>query len=228
VGARHGSCYSAPTGGGNSLGFTKTQCRRLPPFRNRLEHQSKAVFYRSHTRGVRSCARHRQRIASFPTIGRCDMQLNTVSSPSYNPERDAQAGKIALLVDPDPLLLAAGKLLLAGHYKSVRTACTCIDVCNLLPEEEPQFAVLSDRLGPFQLTAVAEYVWHRWPRTRTLLFGRTASSQIDRLSDGESDVGLSNMEFLAAIESYASKPDWTRIQIGSAHTTRTVARCPIV
>jgi hypothetical protein len=141
------------------------------------------------------------------------MQLNTSSRPSHCPEWDGQACKTALLVDPDPLLLEAGKLLLSGLCKSVQTARTCIDVWNLPPEEEPQFAVLSDRLGPFQLMAVAEYVWHRWPRARTLLLGRAASSQIDGLSDGESDVGLSNMEFLAAIDAYASKPDWTRMTI---------------
>lgn len=154
------------------------------------------------------------------------MQLNTVSKPSSNLERDAQAGKTALLVDPDPMLLEAGKLLLLGLCNSVQTARTCIDVWNLPPEEEPQFAVLSDRLGPFQLMAVAEYVWHRWPRARTLLIGRAASSQDDNHSDSESDVGLSNMELLAAIESYASKPDWTRIQIDPVYTTRTVAGHP--
>ena len=140
------------------------------------------------------------------------MQLTYVSERSDTPVRNRWVGKVALLVDPDPLLLEAGKLLLSGYCESVQTASTCYDVAELPHEDKPQIAVLSDRLGSFQLLAVAEYVRHRWPMTSILVVGRAASFLEDRLYDGVVAVGSSNLEFLAAIEKYAWSLDCVRIQ----------------
>jgi hypothetical protein len=103
-------------------------------------------------------------------------------------------------VDPDVLLLEAGRLLLSGGSASVLTACACVEVCRLPPEDKPQIAVLSERLGSFQLLAVAEYVRHRWPRARIFVVGRAALFLEDPLYDEAVAAGTGNLEFLAAIE----------------------------
>jgi hypothetical protein len=128
------------------------------------------------------------------------MRLASVAEYSIAPGRDGQFSKVVLLVDPDALLLEAGRLLLSGCSAAVLTACACVDVCRLPPEDEPQIAVLSERLGPFQLLAVAEYVRHRWPRARIFVAGRAALFLEDPLYDEAVAAGTSNLEFLAAIE----------------------------
>ena len=140
------------------------------------------------------------------------MQLTCVAEHNDPPVQNRWTGKVALLVDPDPLLLEAGKLLLSGYCESVQTASTCYDVAELPHEDKPQVAILSDRLGSFQLVAVAEYVRHRWPLASILVVDRAASFLDDHLYDGVVGVGSSNLEFLAAIDRYAQSPDCVRIE----------------
>ena len=106
---------------------------------------------------------------------------------NVTPVPNRWTGKVALLVDPDPLLLETGRLLLSVYCESVQTASTCYDVAELPHEEKPQVAILSDRLGSFQLVAVAEYVRHRWPSASILVVGRAAARgrpERDRASSG--------------------------------------------
>jgi len=140
------------------------------------------------------------------------MQLTCVAEHKDPSVQNRWTGKVALLVDPDPVLLEAGKLLLSGYCESVQTASTCYDVAEMPHEEKPQVAVLSDRLGSFQLLAVAEYVRHRWPLANILVVGRAASFLDEHLYDRVEGVGSSNLEFLAAIDKYAKSPDYVRIE----------------
>jgi hypothetical protein len=118
--------------------------------------------------------------------------------PLAFPHPPAQA--VALLVDPDPLLLEAGKRLLYGSSISVQTACACVDVSRLPLDDEPQIAVLSERLGSFQLLAVAEYIRHRWPHAKIAVAGRANLFLEDHLYDEAFAEGSSNLDFLAAVE----------------------------
>ena len=135
------------------------------------------------------------------------MQLTSVPEHCVLAFPNRPEGKTALLVDPDPLLLEAGKLLLAEICGSVQTACACVDVSRLALDDDPQIAVLSERLGAFQLLAVAEYVRHRWPLARILVVGRAALFLDDPLYDEAIAGGSSNLDFLAAVERCARGVD---------------------
>ncbi len=140
------------------------------------------------------------------------MQLIGTFERFDHPRPAPPVGKVVLLVDPDRLLLEAGKLLLSGLSELVQTASTCLDVSTLPPDQAPQIVVLSERLGPFQLVAVAEYVRHRWPRARIFVVGRPDSFLKPHLYDEVLDLGPSNLDFLAAIEECIRTPEWRGMQ----------------
>ena len=139
------------------------------------------------------------------------MQLTRISEHGAVPSIDQPEQKIVLVVDPDSLVLEAGKLLLSDTFESVQTACTCFDVSRLTPEHDPEIAFLSDRLGPFQVEAIAECVGNRWPRARILVVGGSAPIVEAEFSDEVVAAVASNLEFLAALEECAQSPDRARV-----------------
>ena len=147
------------------------------------------------------------------------MQL-TRKSPLYIASLlDGVAGKIALLVDPDPDLLETRKLLLSGCSDSVLTACTFGDVFDLQHGDEPHIAILGEALGPIQLPAVAVFIRHQWPRTRILVVGQAASFLEDQLYDENVTGRFGPEEFLAAVER-CRKPTVEQKEAGGMKGTR--------
>ncbi len=134
------------------------------------------------------------------------MQLTRIPTHCIAPRLDRFAGKATLLVDPDPVLLEAKKLLLSGSCSSVHTARTPVEVFNMQPEDEPQIAVFSDALGSFQLEAVAEYVRHRWPRARILVVGQAAPYLNDQLYDETVTADFNPTEMHTAVQSRSHNP----------------------
>lgn len=141
------------------------------------------------------------------------MQLTAIQGHGAGASPRQPARKFTLLVDPDPMILEAGRLLLSGSRRLVQTAGTCVEVSKLPPEDEPQIAFLSDRLGSFQLRAVAEYVRHRWPAARIVVVGRAASFLEDYLYDEDVGAWPSNLDFLAAVEECVQSPERGRVRM---------------
>ena len=106
----------------------------------------------------------------------------------------------ALLVDPDPFALADRSRLLMRTCKDVYAVTSPRVIYELQPPEEPFLAVLASALGAFHLQAVAEYVRHRWPRSRILIVGEVGSSLEAELYDENIPCLVSAGEFLLAIE----------------------------
>ena len=105
----------------------------------------------------------------------------------------------ALLVDIDPDVLEARWLLMSGDHQSASTLPPR-ELYEMNEEWEPQIAVLSDTLGPFQLPEVAAYVRRRWPRARILVVGEASLYLEDQLYDENMTGWFSPAEFRAAVE----------------------------
>jgi hypothetical protein len=142
------------------------------------------------------------------------MQLTHSFASDSDSLLDGLTGMIALLVDPDLHLFSTSKVILSGLSYSVFSACSFGDVFDLQPQREPHIAVLSEKLGPAQLPAVAVYIRRRWPRTRILVVGRASSLLEDQLYDENVAGGCNPAEFRAAVER-CSHPPMSRIHLAA-------------
>ncbi len=106
----------------------------------------------------------------------------------------------ALLVDPDPFILADRHQLLMRYCKVVHTVTTSGGVYELQPKEEPFVVVLGNALGGFHLQAVTEYIRHRWPHARILIVGDAVPYLEDQLYDEIVHAPASDSELLLAFE----------------------------
>lgn len=128
------------------------------------------------------------------------MRATSCFETTENEAREWRIPGTALIVDPDLILLEAGRILLASLCRSVRIACTRIEVSRLSEDIDLGIAVLSDRMGAIQLISVAEYIRHRWPHARILIVGQAESLLEDHHYDEALAAGPSNLAFLSAIE----------------------------
>jgi hypothetical protein len=122
----------------------------------------------------------------------------SLSKPSPRSPRWTRAGS-ALLVDPDPVLLAERHRLLMRASLTVFAVTAPTSLYELQPPEEPFVALVSSALGKFQLSAVTEYVRHRWPRVRILIVGEAFPHLEDQLYD-DAVSSSCEQEILIAVE----------------------------
>lgn len=128
------------------------------------------------------------------------MPMTNILSRSLTSSLNQVASKTTLLVDPNSGRLETRRLLLSALNYSVRIASCPREVFQLETEGELQTAILSDALGSFQMQAVAEYIRHRWPRTKILVIGRAVPALEDHLYDETVEASAGPAQFLAIIE----------------------------
>ncbi len=123
------------------------------------------------------------------------MQLEHTSGRTILKASDSNACSVALIVEPDPRVLEETTRVLLRACKAVYAITAPGAVYEWQPCEELVVAVLSAAFGPFRLTAVTEYIRHRWPHARILVIGMTAPLLEDHLYDdalpalaGEQDI----------------------------------------
>jgi hypothetical protein len=88
-----------------------------------------------------------------------------------------------LAVEPDSGVLSAKAVLLTKANYCVTPATGLGNLFSLGNTKAFALAILSDRLGPRQLGAVAETVRRQWPRIRILILGQVSIALEDYLYD---------------------------------------------
>lgn len=126
------------------------------------------------------------------------MNRNALESPFYATEKKSRGS--ALLIEPDPRRMENERRALMGTSDAVHAVSLAAALYELQPPEEPLIAVISSALGAVQLSAVTEYVRHRWPRARILIVGEAYRVLEDHLYDETVSSHASEEEILIAVE----------------------------
>jgi hypothetical protein len=141
-----------------------------------------------------------------------DRYLAATVLPNIDPRSDPALLPVAtirpkvVLVEPDTnRSTGCAPLLLEEHY--CVTLVKDVRELFLLRDREPfLFALLSDRLGSFQLVAAAHSVRRQWPDSRILVLGQAAVILEDHLYDDAIAHSCKREDLFAALTKLSCDP----------------------